>query len=72
MNNTNIAPQSLWSPNLTQNVDYATFKQTKEQKSDVIAAKWQHKKYMEKHGVNSKEFLNIEEKRLSSPIIITT
>jgi hypothetical protein len=65
-------PSLLPSPNLTQNVDYQCFKQTKEQKSDIIAAKWQHKKYMEKHGINSRKFLNIPEHRLDKSIIITT
>jgi len=63
---------TLPSPNITQRADYQVFKKTKEEKSDVVAAKWRHKKYMEDRGVNPNKFLNIPEHRLVTPIIITT
>lgn len=70
--NSNFAPTLFASPNLTQNVDYEVFKQTKEQKSDAIAAKWQHKVFMNKNGVNPKKHLNIPLYRIEQPIKFST
>lgn len=63
---------TLWCPSILQNIDYVSFKQTPEQKSDAIAAKWQHKLFMKKHGIDGKKFLNIPINRLEKSIIITT
>lgn len=63
---------TLWSPNILQSVDYQSFKKLPEERSDVIAAKWRHKKFMEKRGTDFNKFLNTPEHRLPSSIIIYT
>lgn len=66
-----FAPLSLGSPSVLFNVDRAAFKQTKEDKSDAVAAKWRHKKFMERHGIDGKKFLNVPSNRLEKTIITT-
>ena len=70
--NINFAPTLFASPNLTQNVDYGVFKQTKEQRSDAITARWQHKLFMLKNSVNPKKHLNAPAYRLEKSIKFNT
>jgi len=66
------APTLFGSPNIMVKTDYSVFKQTDEQKSDAIAAKWQHKIFMNKNGINPKKHLNIPIYRLEQSIKFST
>jgi hypothetical protein len=63
------APITNASPNRTMHIDYAAFKQTKDEKEKAYSAKRNHKEILQKYfGSEANRHLNIPDKKLESSV----
>jgi phosphopantothenate synthetase len=66
-----IAPITIPYPGRVTHTDFSVFKQTKEMKGKIKAAKLNHKEGLKRaYGQQANKFLNIPGKGIESPIIL--